>query len=36
LCKPESDDLARLAERHQLPVDRLRRAVLALLEEPLP
>jgi len=36
LCKPEADDLARLAERHQLPVDRLRRAVLALLEEPLP
>ena len=35
LCKPEADDLARLAERHQLPVDRLRRAVLALLEEPL-
>jgi len=36
LCKPEADDLARLAERHQLPVDRLRRAVLALFEDPLP
>lgn len=36
LCKPEADDLARLAKRHQLPIDRLRRAVLALLEDPLP
>lgn len=36
LCKPEADDLARLAERHQLPIDRLRRAVLALFEDPLP
>lgn len=35
LCKPEADDLARLAERHQLPIDRLRRAVLALFENPL-
>jgi hypothetical protein len=25
-----------MAARHQLPVERLRRAVLALVEEPLP
>ena len=36
LCKPEADDLAAMAARHQLPVERLRRAVLALVEEPLP
>jgi len=36
LCKPEADDLAAMAARHQLPVARLRRAVLALVEEPLP
>lgn len=36
LCKPEADDLAALAARHQLPVERLRRAVLALVEDPLP
>jgi uncharacterized protein (TIGR00299 family) protein len=33
LCKPEAEDLALLAERHQLPIAQLRRAVLALLEE---
>lgn len=36
LCKPEADDLAAMAARHQLPVERLRRAVLVLVEEPLP
>ena len=35
LCKPEADDLAPIAARHQLPLERLRRAVLAMVEEPL-
>ena len=35
LVKPEADDLALLAHRHQLPVARLRRAVLALIEDPV-
>jgi uncharacterized protein (TIGR00299 family) protein len=33
LCKPEADDLAALALRHQLPLARLRRAVLALVDD---
>ena len=35
LCKPEADDLAVLALRHQLPLARLRRAVLALVDDDL-
>jgi uncharacterized protein (TIGR00299 family) protein len=35
LCKPEADDLAALALRHQLPLARLRRAVLALVDDDL-
>ena len=35
LCKPEADDLAALALRHQLPMARLRRAVLALVDDDL-
>jgi len=34
LCKPEMDDLVELARRHNLAPAALRRAVLALLEEP--
>ncbi|MBM5806345.1 MAG: nickel pincer cofactor biosynthesis protein LarC [Cyanobacteria bacterium M_surface_10_m2_179] len=33
LSKPEADDLAQLAQRHQLPIASLRRAVLALLDD---
>ena len=33
LCKPEADDLADLARRHQLPIAELRRRVLAQLED---
>ena len=33
LVKPEADDLAALAHRHQVPIARLRRAVLALLDD---
>jgi uncharacterized protein (DUF111 family) len=33
LCKPEADDLAELALRHQLPMAQLRRAVLALVDD---
>ena len=33
LSKPEADDLAKLAELHQLPIARLRRAVLALVDD---
>ena len=33
LSKPEADDLALLAQRHQLPLAQLRRAVLALLDD---
>ncbi|MBV2351906.1 nickel pincer cofactor biosynthesis protein LarC [Synechococcus sp. HK05] len=35
LCKPEADDLVVLALRHQLPLARLRRAVLALVDDDL-
>jgi len=33
LCKPEADDLADLARRHQLPIAELRRRVLDQLED---
>jgi uncharacterized protein (DUF111 family) len=33
LCKPEADDLAELAQRHSMAMERLRRAVLALVDD---
>jgi uncharacterized protein (DUF111 family) len=33
LCKPEADDLAELAQRHAISMARLRRAVLALVDD---
>ena len=33
ICKPEADDLAELAERHAISMARLRRAVLALVDD---
>jgi len=33
LCKPEADDLAELARRHAIPMARLRRLVLALVDD---
>jgi len=33
ICKPEADDLAELAQRHAISMARLRRAVLALVDD---